>query len=270
MAKTHNVLTTGTDSGLRRIARGAVALLGLTVGCHAAPRAPSTPSTSAPHTCAGAVVRTQAELSEFASCTTISGDLTLVGPELTELTPLSRLKRLVGTLEIAENPSLTDLSGLESLQMVRTLRLGAIENLGSLRSLAQASRIRNIEIRDAPALRSLRGLENVTRLDRLVLSNTGLSRVLGLGNLTTAEAVEITDNRYLISLEPLRQIRALHRLEVTGNPLLIGCPTQFFPNLVHSEFARVERNASFTQAQLARRFDPRDSSGPTLALAQND
>lgn len=216
------------------------------------------------------VVRSGAELQALSSCRALTGSLTLEGAGISSLIPLAQLQSVSETLEIRNNSELASLSGLDELDSTGGLVLKQLPNLVDARALSHLSRVRAIEIQNTPSLRSSQGFERIRHVHRLALEQTGFSRLLGFGSLSQASEVAIVNNPYLISVEPLKNLRSLRRLEVTGNRLLSGRPKEFFPNLTQVSSARIERNSSFTHAQLGRRFPPAAAQDATLLLAQNE
>jgi hypothetical protein len=258
--KTHSAFSTLTFLGLTCLAA---------VGCAAptrtaAPKAGPLPSAERPmaeasparaRTCPGGTVTRRLELEAFAGCKAILGDLTVTGTELTDLAPLARLTRISGKLELSHNPQLRSVSGLERLKRAGSVRLLDNPHLSSLKSLSRLSHLDHLEITGAPALRSSSGLEGLTELESLTLRETGLARVVGLSRLSQVREIEIGKNPNLISLAPLRHIQSVVRLEVYRNPWLNGSPTEFFPELAHAGYARVEDNLAFSESERKRRFE---------------
>eukprot|EP00966_Prymnesium_polylepis_P104066 2409973-Prymnesium_polylepis.1 len=71
-------------------------------------------------------------------CTHVGGDLHVIGTELTNMSQLSRVQRIFGTLTIARNQGLVNLAGMETLQAVGALsvvRNAALQNLQGLSGL---------------------------------------------------------------------------------------------------------------------------------------
>src|SRR6187549_1167137 len=93
-----------------------VAVLALAANaCSVAGARPVANAAAAPVSCAGGSVLSAADAAAYSECDSVHGNLRISAPDLTNLSALARLKTVSGTLEIAENPQLDDLSGLENL-----------------------------------------------------------------------------------------------------------------------------------------------------------
>ena len=166
---------------------------------------------AAPHEtleCAGGVVQSTAELDRFAACDVVTGDLEIRGGDALDLRGLANLRRVDGSLVIADNPKLSSLSGLARLR-----------------------RVERLELRDNPELTSLRGLEGVRDLDALVLRKNGLRNVKGLDNLRTVGDLIVANHRRLLSLSALGQLREARSIRIEKNPQLAAQPG-LLPSLV--------------------------------------
>ncbi|MBE7171046.1 MAG: hypothetical protein INR73_10670 [Williamsia sp.] len=110
------------------------------------------------------VLTTQAQVNAF-SYTEVTGYLQVSGPDISNLQPLSLLKKTGGTLSIKNNPSLT-----------------AITDLNNLTSTGGA-----VDIVANPALITVAGFDNLTSIGEYLAFNTNpsLTSVAGFGNLTS-------------------------------------------------------------------------------------
>jgi|GEM_PF-5070883 len=222
-------------------------------------------------TCPGGTVTTRAELTAFEGCTKVLGDLKVASSDFTHLRQLAELTSVSGSLEVSNNCQLRSLSGLERLRHASSLRLLDNPRLASLRALGSLVHLEHLEVVRAPLLRSSRGLEGLTKLKSLTLNETGLARVAGLAHVARIERIEIGDNPYLISLAPLGNVRRVARLEVYKNRWLNGSPREFFPELTHTNYARIEGNVAFSpsERERAQGLAPRPSLPSHGLLAKN-
>ena len=180
--------------------------LGLTVlmasgatGCSMTESRPAVSGVT-PVECAGATLHSAEEAARYASCEAVQGDLRVLNSELRDLTALERIRSVSGTLEIAGNPHLDDLTGLDRLSSVGKLQIENNADLDDLAGLSNLTHASSIVIRHNHELTSLRGLEGLTRADQVVLAGNGLFGVAGLSNL-----------------------REVGELAVVGNPKLTTC-----------------------------------------------
>src|SRR5690606_15639211 len=117
---------------------------------------------------AGDVILTsQTEIDDFATnhpnCTEVSGNLTIQGANITDLTPLSNLTSVGGYLYIGSNSSLTNLDGLSNLTSVGGfLYIGSNSSLNNLDGLSNLTSIgADLVIRSNSSLTDISGLENI-------------------------------------------------------------------------------------------------------------
>ena len=156
--------------------------------------------------CGGGVVHSAADAASYGACGTIRGDLRISAPELSDLSALANLRQVTGTLEIAENSGLEDLSGLEQLGQVGTL-----------------------VVRDNAALETLRGLEGLARAGKVVIERNGLYQAAGVSNLRDVGELVIRDNARLNSLHGFRSLSHAGSVEIARNPRL--CARGMLPAL---------------------------------------
>jgi hypothetical protein len=179
--------------------------------------------------CGGGIIATAPDAARFSGCSEVQGDLRISSAELDDLSVLAGLRGVSGTLEIAGNPRLDDLGGLERLERVGRLSIHDNSELDELSGLEQLAQVRELEIRNNPELTSLRGLSGVTRLERLVIEHNGLYQGAGLSSLTDVGKLVIQNNPRLNSLQGLRALSHAASVEIRNNPRL--CARGMLPAL---------------------------------------
>lgn len=126
-----------------------------------------------------------------------------------------------GLTSIGGNPSLIDLSGLESLQLINgTFRVNDNESLTSLNGLDNLQTIAdNLEIKNNPSLQSIESLGGLTEVPFLlhIGANPMLESLQGLHNLTSAYVVLINGNHSLTSLEGLNSLTTTENVDISQN-----------------------------------------------------
>src|SRR5688572_21071902 len=155
--------------------------------------------------CETAYLTSQAEVDAF-DCTEITGELWIIGSDITDLSPLSGLRK-VGSLIITESNSLTNLNGLSGLREI-THREGTpyvlaivgnanLENVDGLASLT-STLIAGISISNNPKLESINAFYSVTTVSGLfsIANNASLTSIDGFKNITTMIGVGF--NPYLL------------------------------------------------------------------------
>ena len=129
-------------------------------------------------------VNTADELTALHGLTTVAGDLTIDGSDLSDLTDLECLAQVDGKLSVFRNERLVSLEGLHNLW-----RVGAF-----------------VHISANPTLKSLRGLRKLQSVGGILHS------------------LEITGNDSLTNVEALFGVSVLDGdLRVTNNPVLPAC-----------------------------------------------
>ncbi|MEO1653901.1 MAG: hypothetical protein AAFU64_10165 [Bacteroidota bacterium] len=109
----------------------------------------------------------QAQVDAFACSELSNGNLTISGPNIQNLSPLSVLESLDGDLTIEGNPLLSSLQGLENLSKLSQLQVRDNPLLMDLKGLDGLKECEFLVIQDCASLKTLAGLENLTRVDFL-------------------------------------------------------------------------------------------------------
>jgi hypothetical protein len=149
--------------------------------------------------CAGGVVHSQQDATQYAACEVIEGDLAIVNTTFKDLGTFVNLREVRGTLRIMDNAQLESVDALRHLEAARSL-----------------------VISNAPRLQSLTGLEGLREVQGLMLNHTGAYTATGLDNLTRVHSLVVTDNPRLISLSALNGITHAGRVRIESNPRLAG------------------------------------------------
>jgi hypothetical protein len=210
-------------------------------------------------------VTTQAEVDSFDAnypgCHNLPGGLAINGDNITNLTGLSHLKSIEGSLSFISNDSLLNYTGLDSLETIGgTLQVGywegnefqgltsftGLEKLSaiggslsiianeSLVSLTGLGRLKSIgtlgdlEVVNNNALLSLSGMDSLTVIgqDLHIGGNNLLSDISGLGHITSVgREISVGNNNSLLSLAGLDNIDvgSVSVLNITSNASLSTC-----------------------------------------------
>ena len=145
----------------------------------------------------GITFSNQAQIDNFQinypCCNGIVGDVIISGGDITNLNGLSVLNSFYGSLRIGywgiENPSMTNLSGLDNVTSIGgNLEIYNNDALASLTGLDNVTSIGGwLNISGNDALTNLTGLDNVTFIEGWlsVRANDALTSLTGLDNLTS-------------------------------------------------------------------------------------
>jgi hypothetical protein len=184
-------------------------------------------STQGPGVLQGSVViddvDTAGDVAQLADKWCVGGDVIVTTTDFTDLSALSGLVEVGGSLIIGGTPPncsfgcasgnqlLTSVHGLEGLRAIGgTLELREDPRLGSLAPLVSLKRLGNLTISNTAALTDLRGLEGVQSLHWLFIEYAdGLSSLAGLENLTLASMINLNNMPALADISALSHITAL-------------------------------------------------------------
>ncbi|MEJ2595346.1 MAG: T9SS type A sorting domain-containing protein [bacterium] len=186
----------------------------------------SVPQSGVSIACEGDVtLSSQAEVDAF-DCTLITGNLTINGGDINDLSPLSSLTSVGGTLEIISNYSLFSLDGLSSLTLVGgDLNIALNTDLLSLNGLSSLSSVGgDLEINNNLDLNNLNGLSSLSSVggDLIVFNNSSLTTLDGLSSLSSVGGdVTITSNSSLSSLDGLALLTSVGEyITILSNPAI--------------------------------------------------
>ncbi len=196
-----------------------------------------------PQVCSNKTLNSQEEVNSF-NCSSITGNLTISGEDITDLSPLSILTSIGGYLYIHNNPLLTNLDGLSSLTSIGgdlTIDQNeALENINGLNSLTALDNVYvqycntlahldgfskltliggNLYVVSCPALQNVDGLSGITSVGGIlkISSNNILENIYGLSGLTSIDShLMINNNSSLLNLD------GLAALNVIGGDLYIN------------------------------------------------
>lgn len=227
-------------------------------------------------TASNITLSSQADVDAF-YCTEIGQTLIISGPDIVDLTPLIRLKK-VGELIIENNPLLQDLEGLSSLERID----------GMMRQYASLKVINNPLLGDIDGLSSLKHIRSIYTGEIVISNNPLLKDVDGLTGLEVFEferygSLQIKDNASLEHIDGLSSMRldgsaAPYGLavSVTSNPSLTRCTglTPFFKdleetdleNLLNADRINISNNGSGCTLEDVLGADPPEGCGEDMLL----
>ncbi|HFA51115.1 MAG TPA: hypothetical protein ENJ95_19045, partial [Bacteroidetes bacterium] len=155
----------------------------------------------------------QAEVNQFPGCPVIDGNLSISGSDIVDLSPLSVVTTVTGSLDIY-NTSLTNLNAFQNLTALTNLSLYQNSLLSSISGLSGLSgALGNLLIENNDSLLNLAGLEGVTSVNNLMLYyNDNLQSLTGLENLE-----QINGSFWALLLPSLTDITAFSNLKNIGD-----------------------------------------------------
>ena len=181
----------------------------------------------------GITFLTQEEIDNFQTnypgCTTIEGNVSITGYEITNLYGLSVLTSINGFLYVYVYNTLVNFSGLENLNSIGDYLMissnGALTSFIGLENLVSTN---ELFIYLNGSLKSFNGLNNLNAIGGYVeiWDNDSLTNLSGLENLTSIGGfLEIIHNNSLTSLTGLENIEpnSITSLYIQANPNLNDC-----------------------------------------------
>ncbi|MCF2518261.1 T9SS type A sorting domain-containing protein [Dyadobacter sp. CY351] len=169
-------------------------------------------------------LNSQSAVNNFdASCTSVIGNISIAGADITDLAPLAGVETIDGTLTIQNNTILPNLKQLANLTSTKNLLIynnDLLTDLSGLEGLTSNSG--SIHIRFHKNLTSLTGLNNLaTARIFYITDNALLENLDGLASLTTiTDVLMISLNKSLVNLEGLDNLSNVSRILIGENDLL--------------------------------------------------
>ncbi len=194
---------------------------------------------------------TQADIDNFLinhpDCTTIEGNLMIMGDDITNLNALQNITTFEAGFWIEDCPLLGNLNGLQNINYVGDYfelgNLPLIESIDELSSLTYVGGA--LDIVNMPNLSNINGLENISSSPTHLLFwyNPSLTDIEGARNLQSITSLlSIKYNALLSDISPLQNIdlNELSSLTIKENPHLSSC------NINSICFALENETISFT------------------------
>ncbi|KAL9001204.1 MAG: hypothetical protein Q9169_000388 [Polycauliona sp. 2 TL-2023] len=192
-------------------------------------------------------IASAADASELASCTTYSGSVAIEtglayqpdanGRQQVEVTGV---RTITGNLTVTDAINLSRLS-FGSLRSIGGFELGGLTVLSEL-SMPELTEVTQLNFTGLPALQTLEfGNPGLTQAESILITNTGLSSLMGISNLEQVDTFNINNNQALqnISLQQVTSITNALRIEAndgyqsgltTSFPLLETATNMTFRN----------------------------------------
>lgn len=174
------------------------------------------------------LLHSQSEVDNFQAnhgpCDTVTGDLSVIGDDIVDLSPLSALTSVGDELYIGSNDALINLDGLSSLTSVGGyFGINSNEALTNLDSLSSLTSVGRFAISANAALNNIDGLSALTRVDSnfSIRDNTALINLDGLSALTSvAGELSIDNNVALTNIDGLSNLTSVRGLVILNNDAL--------------------------------------------------
>lgn len=255
---------------------GTVSILDNAIGCNS-PEEVEAGCASCPTDTSPLVLSTQAEVDNFAllypDCSMIPSSLTISGPDITDLTPLSGLTAVTGgigqSLKIEECPLLTSLEGLNNLTTVYSaLVINNNPQLTNIEALSNLSSLESFFISENDILQNLNGLEGVTHSGGQIFNMPQLTSIEGLSGLNyinTSFVLAVCPN--LLSLNGLEGLEYIPDANITIAECSSITSLSGLQNLSNVSRLSISSNAALTDISALQNLQYFDLS---LTFRQND
>ena len=159
----------------------------------------------------------------YPGCTKIEGQVTISGSEITNLSGLSVLFEIGGSLDITNNTQLESLFGLDNLEAVgSTFSIYENPMLKDITSLSKIDSVHDdLYIETNEKLESLEGLHNIKHVNGFVdiLVQHRLKELNGLRSLVT-----VSDYFYISKMDSIQDFSGMDKLRQTGGISVSYCP----------------------------------------------
>lgn len=218
----------------------------------------------------GAVNDPIVDLSALSCLREVSGTLIISGcNELKTLHGLENLQIVQERIGIDLNPELTNLEGLNNIDTISSLLItgnSKLTNLSGLENLKYCWSLINISGNDV--LNEINALSNVTNTSAIEISNNPLLENLSVFNNlenTVLNFLLVRDNLSLLNLDGFQGMNEINYIEITGNPKLqtlseLSNITHILNSLI------IERNDALTDFEAFSSIEVLDR---TLSIQQN-
>lgn len=151
------------------------------------------------------ILSSQADVDNFPqNCTIVNGDLIIEGADIVDLSPLTNIEEVTGSLVIRDNPMLTVIDGFGSLQIVR----------GDLAVISNDSLV------------ELSGFQLLTLVEEVleIFSNASLTKLNGFLELRSVGFLLIRFNASLTQINAFSSLITVRDvLYISFNPQLFNC-----------------------------------------------
>ena len=174
---------------------------------------------------ATATINSQADASQYASCSTISGDV-LVGPGASGQISIDGPQQIKGRFICQNAGGLTSLGSTTIGTITKDFTLNNLTVLSTL-AMSSLSQVGSISWTALPALSQLTFTETVKKATKVLITNTFLSTLDGI-NLDTVGTLDINNNNRLTTFSTqVSNITQLLNIDSNGKNLDVS-----FPNLI--------------------------------------
>lgn len=181
-------------------------------------------------------VTASADASSLASCTTYSGSVSIPSDAAFAQDSSGHQSLSIDGIEkITNNLTITGLVNLATIQMgslksIGGFTLGGLTVLSSL-NMPQLSTIDSMNFTALPALQSLSfGNTGITQANTILISNTGLSSLMGINNLESVSSFNVNNNQALQNIS-LQVTSIKGALDIEANDGFSSGLTTSFPML---------------------------------------
>lgn len=199
----------------------------------------------------GFVATTASALAVYGGTPRLDGSLEITGDAITDLSALSALVQVDGTLVVHDAPNLTSLDGLDCLQRVGRLELRGLPRLVEIDALARLTTLAGpLTLMELGALRDVDGLRSLREVDALRLENLpALASVAGLAAVPRVPGdVTLRNLDHLGAIDGPWTLAEVDTLKVTHNADLASLAGLAALRRVH-DGVHVENNAALTSLQ---------------------
>lgn len=137
----------------------------------------------------------------------------------------------LSTIRINDNSFLQAIDAIGTIKNIKELRLNNLPQLKSITCDFSQTSFEKIYLRKLPVIEDISGIATCTTLKSLNIGNTGLKTLPeNFDQLINLKFLELRNNKELIDISSIKQMKTLHSLQIHNCPKLSEIPESFSSN----------------------------------------
>ncbi len=185
-------------------------------------------SNSRAQVCTGNIkLETQSDVDNFninyPSCTELEGNLLITGNDITDISPLVQLNKVIGDFEVVNCQNLVSINDTE-LNVIGSIRIIENESLNDIHGFNSTDSLKTLYIFENPVLNIVAGFDDLkVASDSLhVDSNDSLEIIPSFKNIDFINHLHIDRNSKLESVIGFNDLDSINLLEIFSVPIIDG------------------------------------------------
>ncbi len=160
---------------------------------------------------------------DYPSCTELEGNLLITGSDITDISPLAQLDKVIGNFEIINCQNLLSINDTQ-LNVIGNVRIIENESLNEINGFNSTDSLKTLNIFKNTALSIVAGFDGLRVVsDSLYIdSNNGLQSIPYFNNVDFIGRLEIDQNSILDSVIGFNNLDSINLLSIYNIPIIIG------------------------------------------------